>query len=84
MSTELLDRPDVEAAESDAVRFRVGGMDCAACAATVAKVVEAVDGVETAEVSIGNGTMRVEGSAPVRTARQIAGLRRCCREKRCC
>ena len=64
MSTELLDRPDVEAAESDAVRFRVGGMDCAACAATVAKVVEAVDGVETAEVSIGNGTMRVEGSAP--------------------
>lgn len=63
MSTELLDRPDVEAAESDAVRFRVGGMDCAACAATVAKVVEAVDGVETAEVSIGNATMRVEGSA---------------------
>ena len=64
MSTELLDRPDVEARESDEVRFRVGGMDCAACAATVAKVVESVDGVETAEVSIGNATMRVEGSAP--------------------
>jgi len=64
MNTELLDPPVGEARESDEVRFRVGGMDCAACAATVAKVVESVDGVETAEVSIGNATMRVEGSAP--------------------
>ncbi|HNC05671.1 MAG TPA: cation transporter, partial [Solirubrobacterales bacterium] len=30
----------------------------------MAKVVESVDGVEAAEVSIGNATMRVEGSAP--------------------
>ena len=64
MNTELLDPPVGEARESDEVRFRVGGMDCAACAATVAKVVESVDGVEAAEVSIGNATMRVEGSAP--------------------
>ena len=51
----------VEADPNDAMRFRVGGMDCAACAATVEKVVSNLDGVEMASVSIGNASMVVEG-----------------------
>lgn len=55
----------VEVDQEDPLRFRVGGMDCAACAATVEKVVTNLDGVESASVSIGNATMVVEGPASV-------------------
>ena len=58
------------------LRFRVGGMDCAACAATVERVVTGVEGVDSASVSVGNATMVVEGSAtqePIQRAVRKAG-----------
>ena len=54
----------LEDAETKKVRYRVGGMDCAACATTVEKVVSSLEGVEAAKVSIGNATMVVEGLVP--------------------
>ncbi|MBK8295152.1 MAG: cation-translocating P-type ATPase [Solirubrobacterales bacterium] len=59
--------PPVEADPGEAKRFRIGGMDCAACAATVQKVVSNLDGVETANVTIGNASMVVEGAVTVET-----------------
>ena len=56
------------------MRFRVGGMDCAACAATVEKVVSNLDGVDSASVSVGNASMIVEG--PVSTERIQTAVRR--------
>ncbi|MCO5315144.1 MAG: cadmium-translocating P-type ATPase [Solirubrobacterales bacterium] len=69
MSESVLKVPEgaVEVEPAEALRFRVGGMDCAACAATVQKVVSNLDGVESASVSIGNATMVVEGAATVET-----------------
>ena len=54
----------LEDSEIKKVRYRVGGMDCAACATTVEKVVSSLEGVESANVSIGNATMVVEGLVP--------------------
>lgn len=51
----------LEDAEIKKVRYRVGGMDCAACATTVEKVVSSLEGVDAANVSIGNAMMVVEG-----------------------
>ena len=69
MTETACKEPEVGAASggSETRRYRVGGMDCAACAATVQKVVSSVEGVESANVSIGNATMIVEGGATVET-----------------
>jgi Cd2+/Zn2+-exporting ATPase len=62
--------PSAEPSETDhdaaaaARRFRVEGMDCAACARTVEKAVSALDGVRAARVSVGAGSLTVEGDAP--------------------
>ena len=42
------------------IRFRVGGMTCAACSARVEKVTSQVSGVQKAEVNLLAGTMTVE------------------------
>ena len=54
--------PQVEIG-TDAQRFVVDGMDCASCARTVQKVAAGLDGVEAVEVSFGNATMSVAGTA---------------------
>ena len=45
------------------IRFRVGGMTCAACSARVEKVASAVEGVRQVEVNLLKGTLTVEAES---------------------
>ena len=52
-----------EAAEK--LKFRVGGMDCAACVTKIENAVGRLPGVATVGVSLSAGTLTVETAAPV-------------------
>ncbi|WP_423067855.1 heavy metal translocating P-type ATPase [Devosia sp. CN2-171] len=52
-----------EAAEK--LKFRVGGMDCAACVTKIENAVGRLPGVSTVGVSLSAGTLTVETAAPV-------------------
>lgn len=53
---------------AETLKFRVGGMDCAACVTKIENAVGRLPGVETVNVSLTAGTMTVEPSAQVSRA----------------
>ncbi|MFT0891849.1 heavy metal translocating P-type ATPase [Pseudochelatococcus sp. G4_1912] len=65
---------DMEDAHSPAVRYRIGGMDCAACAAKIEKAVARLPGVTQVGVSALAGTMVVHGGEATRISAQVTAL----------
>ncbi len=63
-----------EQAADGPVRYRVGGMDCAACAAKVERAVARVPGVAEVDVSAVTGALTVRGGDREAIGRQVEAL----------
>ena len=72
-----MERPLVMNAAPEKLRFRVGGMDCAACVTTIENAVARLPGVGDVAVSLASGTMTVSPDGAIATAaveRQVRAL----------